>query len=302
MGDLGDEHLARMTTARTRELGHELHLARKRANLKATAVAEELGWSPGKLSKLERGWRQTSEWDYGTLLGKLGVDPQTRARIHRIAAEQDIGHFIRAHNGRLSDNLLCLMIHEKAALTMAVYEPMVIPGLLQTSAYAKAMISMSGEDPLEDIDFCTAARMDRQSILTGSSAPEAVFYIHEAALQAVVGSAEIMHDQLMRLTFMCEWSHLSPRVIPRSAPGHPSLRGPFNLMTFGRPVKPVSYTETDTATLFIEEEQAITTYQRKKNALARLALDAEQSRSVFAQWADVYDRRGDRDDQGSDLA
>src|SRR3954463_3511867 len=100
-----EDHHSRPATARTRELGHELRLARRRANLTATAVAEELGWSQGKLSKLEHGWRSTSDWDYGTLLGKLGADSQTRQRIHRIAAEPDIGHFIRVHNGLLSDNL-----------------------------------------------------------------------------------------------------------------------------------------------------------------------------------------------------
>ena len=87
----------------TRELGHELLLARKRAKLKAT-----------------------------------------RDRVHRIASEQDIGHFLRVHNGLLSDNLLCLMIHERAALTMHKYETMLVPGLLQTEAYARAVINPDG--------------------------------------------------------------------------------------------------------------------------------------------------------------
>jgi hypothetical protein len=73
-------------------------------------------------------------------------------------------------------------------------------------------------------------------------------------------------------------------------------------MTFAKPVNPVTYAETDTATLFIEDHRAIETYRRKEKALAGLALDAEQSRSVFAHWAGVYDRREDRDDQGPGLA
>jgi len=294
------EHYARLTTARSRELGQELHLARKRANLKATVVAEELGWSAGKLSKMENGWRAASSWDYGTLLGKLGVDRLTRERIQRIASEQDIGHFIRAHEGRLSDNLLCLVIHERSAVTMDAYEPMVIPGLLQTEGYARAMIGLAGEDPPAEIDFLVGARIERQSFLSGTRAPEAVFYIHEAALRAGVGGRQVMHDQMMRLVFMSEWARLSLRVIPSGSGGHPALRGPFSLMGFAQPVKPVAYAETDSATLFIEEERAIRTYERKRKALAALALDAEQSRSVFAHWAGVYDRREDRD--GPDLA
>ena len=73
-------------------------------------------------------------------------------------------------------------------------------------------------------------------------------------------------------------------------------------MTFAKSIKPVAYCETDVATVFTEDRKSIEVYQRKQRALAGLALDAEQSRSVFAHWADVYDRRGDRDVEGPDLA
>ncbi|HWO61480.1 MAG TPA: helix-turn-helix transcriptional regulator [Umezawaea sp.] len=298
--DLDAEHHARPTTARSRELGQELHLARKRANLTATSVAEELGWSPGKLSKMENGWRGTDSWDYGTLLGKLGADRQTRERIRRIASEQDIGHFIRAHEGKLSDNLLCLMIHERAALTMHKYEPMLIPGLLQTEGYIRAVFAQHAPLSKEEMDYFVSSRMGRQQILIGSRAPDATFYIHETALQTVIGGREVMHDQMMSLAFMCEWKRLRPRVIPLAAPGHPALLHAYNLMTFREPIRPVAYSETDVATVFAEDERSIQVYQRKGEVLAALALDAGQSRSVFARWADAYDRREDRD--GPDLA
>ncbi len=297
-----EDHHSRPATARTRELGQELRLARKRANLRATAVAEELGWSPGKLSKLEHGWRSTSDWDYGTLLGKIGADQANRDRIQRIAAEQDIGHFLRVHNGLLSDNLLCLMIHERAASTMCKYETMLIPGLLQTEAYARAVINPGGIYLPEEHDFKLAARMERQSVLSGSRSPEVTFYIHEVAMHAAIGGSQVMHDQMMQLAFMCEWDRLTIRVIPMSRGGHPALRHSFNLMTFDKSIKPVAYSETDVATLFTEDQKSIEVYQRKQRALADRALDAEQSRSVFARWAGVYDRRGDRDVEGPDLA
>jgi hypothetical protein len=297
-----EDHHSRPATARTRELGHELRLARHRANLTATAVAEELGWSQGKLSKLEHGWRSTSDWDYGTLLGKLGADPQTRDRIHRIAAEQDIGHFLRTFDGRLPDSLLCLGLHERTALTLCAYEPIVIHGLLQTEAYARAVINPDGVYPAEEHDRLVAARLQRQAVLSGPNAPKSVFYIHEAALETKFGSDQLMHDQMMRLAFMCGWARLSVRVIPRSAPGSAHLAAGFCLMTFAKPIKPVAHGDTDIATVFTEDQQSIELYQRKQKRLADLALNAEQSRSVFARWADVYDRRGDRDDHRADLA
>ncbi|MCS7481847.1 helix-turn-helix domain-containing protein [Umezawaea endophytica] len=297
-----EDHHSRPATARTRELGQELRLARKRANLKATAVAEELGWSLGKLSKLEHGWRSTSDWDYGTLLGKLGADQATRKRIQLIVAEQDTGHFLRPHHGLLSDNLLCLMIHERAATTMCHYETTFIPGLLQTEAYARAVIDPDGGFLPEELTFKTNARLERQTVLIGLGSPEATFYIHEVALHAVVGDNQVMHDQMMRLAFMCGWGRLTIRVVPMSRGGHPALMHAFASMTFAKPITPVAYSETDVATVFTEDRRSIEIYQHKQRALDDRALNAEQSRSLFARWADTYDRRGDRDVEGPGLA
>ncbi len=146
------------------------------------------------------------------------------------------------------------------------------------------------------------ARMQRQEVLGAPGSPEAVFYIHEAALGNKIGSNQVMHDQMMRLAFMCEWARLSPRVIPRSGRGSAHLATGFCLMTFAKPVRPVAHSDMDFATIFTEEEKSIELYQRKRMALASLALNAEQSRLMFARWADVYDRREDRDDRGPDLA
>ncbi|MEU5690967.1 helix-turn-helix transcriptional regulator [Actinosynnema sp. NPDC020468] len=146
------------------------------------------------------------------------------------------------------------------------------------------------------------ARMGRQDIYVRNAPPQTTFYIHEAALQAVVGGNKVMHDQLMRLRFMGTWSHMDLRVVPLSAVGHHLVRSPFNLMTFDTPIDPVACAETDTASLFIDDRDAIKTYKRHQKLLARIALSAEQSRAVFAYWADIYDRREDRDDRGTDLA
>jgi hypothetical protein len=195
-----------------------------------------------------------------------------------------------------------LIIHERAALTMHKYEPMVIPGLLQTVDYARTMIELNGVETPDEVQPLVEARMRRQTVLTSQNPPGAVFYIHEIALRGHIGGAKVMHDQAMRLRFMCDWPRLTLRLIPMSTPGHPALIRGFNLMTFAEPVKPVAYADTDVATVFTEDPDSIELYHRKRNALATLALDAEQSRSTFAHWADFYDFREDRDGGGIDLA
>ncbi|CCH35744.1 helix-turn-helix transcriptional regulator [Actinosynnema sp. NPDC047251] len=291
----------RTTTVRSRELGAELRDARTRVELRADKLSKSLGWSASKVSRLEHGQRGASDFDLGALLGRLEVDAASRTRIHKLIGEQDLGYFLRAHDGRIADSLTCLIIHERAALTMSKYEPMLVPGLLQTESYARTILEMN-QHPPEVVREQVPARLTRQSVLTGPDAPAAEFFIHENCLRDRIGTNQVMHDQVMRLYFMCNWTRLALRVIPLSAGGHPALSHSFNLMTFKPPVGPVAYCETDVATVFVEEPTAVKTYQRKQQVLAGLALDAEQSRSVFARWADFYDRREDRDAEGAGLA
>ncbi|MET1073717.1 MAG: helix-turn-helix transcriptional regulator [Umezawaea sp.] len=288
-----DKPPARFTTAQSRELGEELRRARKLAGFRGTKFCEELEWSTAKLSKLEKGWRGTSDWEIGTFLGKCGADKATRERVMRLAQEPDVGFFVRRHAGTSSDGLLSLVLHQRTALTITSYDTMVIPGLLQSMGYTRALLEMTKSVPAEDVDEQVRVRMDRQEFLCGGEPPVSTFYIHETALRLKVGGSRVMHDQMMRLAFMCGWTHLRLRVVPFSAQGHPALRYPSTLMTFSRNAKPVACTESDLTTVFMEEERAIEFHEEKQGVLDALALSAEQSRDVFTHWANVYDRADD---------
>ena len=271
---------ARLSTARSRELGEELRRVRHRARMSSGFVAEALGWSLGKLSKLETGSRGTAPWEIGTLLGRCGADKATRDRILAIASEADTGNFVRRHHP-WPDTLTSLSVHEHAASTLTTYEPLVVPSLAQTEDYAYALTG--------DRD-ATQARMARQEVLRRPGGPETVIYIHEAALRVVVGDSKVMRDQLLRLTLMCGWARISPRIVPMSAASHTALRHSATLLTFTAPVKPLAYAETEAATVFHDDPAAVTAYENKMRQLERLVLTPAQSRDVFARWADAYDR------------
>ncbi len=271
---------ARLSTARSRELGEELRRVRHRARMSSGFVADALGWSLGKLSKLETGSRGTSPWEIGTLLGRCGADKPTRDRIMAIASEADTGNFLRRHDP-WPDTLTALLVHEHAARTLTAYEPLVVPSLAQTEDYAYALTKDRG---------VTEARMTRQEALRRPGGPETLIYVHEAALRVVVGDAKVMRDQLLRLTLMCGWARISPRIIPLSAPSHAALRHSATLLTFPAPTKPLAYAETEAATVFHDDPTAIAAYQAKMRHLERVVLSPAQSRDVFARWADAYDR------------
>jgi len=277
---IGARHTSsqRPTSAHSREFGEELRRIRKRVGLKGLVVEQKLEWTMGKLSKMEAGVQGAGDGELGALLGTYGVDRATRTRITRLSREQDRSCFVRAHHGEPPDALLCLRMHEACALTITCFEPLVIPPLAQTAPYAQALSASQVQ-----------ARMDRQDVLRGSSSPDTVFYVHEAALHLVVGDAATMHDQCLRLASLCDWTRITPRVVPLSAGAHTALRHASTYLTFAEPLKPLAYAETDNATVFIDEAKAIEEQRQKFALLDQLALDIEQSRKMFEHWAGVYD-------------
>ncbi|GAA3459500.1 hypothetical protein GCM10018963_15130 [Saccharothrix longispora] len=157
-----EKRQTRLSTARSRELGEELRRVRHRARLSSAVVAEALGWSLGKLSKLETGSRGTSPWEISTLLGHCGADKPTRDRIMVVANEPETGNFLRYHDGS-PDSLLALNLHEQMAQSITAYEPLTVPSLAQTEEYARALTGDS---------VVVEARMGRQATLRRSSGPK----------------------------------------------------------------------------------------------------------------------------------
>ncbi|GAA1313692.1 helix-turn-helix transcriptional regulator [Saccharothrix xinjiangensis] len=271
----------RVSTARSRELGEELRRVRKEAGLASPKVSDDLGWSLGKLSKLEKGTRGTSLWEIGTLVGHCGADKATRDRVLALAAEPDTGAFLRLHHIP-PDLLTALNIHENTARAITAYQPLTVPALAQIEDYTRA---------LTDDQDLVQARMDRQEVLYHHTKPGVVLYLHEAALRLVVGGPAVMRDQLLHLALMGGWSHVTVRLIPLTVPAHPVLVHPATLLDLPEPLRPVAYTETDTATVFHDDPDVVAGYRAKMRHLHTLALPADRSREVFSRYADEYDRQ-----------
>ncbi|PRY41707.1 helix-turn-helix domain-containing protein [Umezawaea tangerina] len=289
-----DVAAVRTSTAQSREIGAELRRVRQRAGLKTVHVAGELGWSVAKLSKLEKGWRATTDWDIGTLLGKCGADKVDRDRIIHLVHEQRLGYFTRSHQVGFPDTLLSLEIHERIATKITSYDPVSIPALAQAEAYALALLSTGSGSKEANIKM-VKSRVDRSARVCRENFPSSVFYIHENALDLKVGSIDTMHDQMMWLTFLSDWSQVRLRVILRSAGGHAALFRPVTLLTF-EDATSLAYTDADMSTTFLETDDAIEFYHRKLDVLDSMALDVDQSRQLLEARADAYERSSGEDE------
>lgn len=285
MGEMDrDERSARVRpgSARGRELGEELRRLRTASGRSMAAAAAGMGWSLGKLEKLESGQRGTDPRDIAALTGFLGADTATRDRIRRVVEEPGTGSFLR-WNEPSADSLAALALNEALAATVRAFEPLLIPSLLQTGDYARAV----GAD--EEV---VGARLERQRVLFDPDLGRyLLFFVHEAALRQKVGDEGIMADQLVTLARLRTSVRVRVRMIPTGAAPGAAVRHGGTLLTFPEPTTPVVYTETDTVTVFQDDPRAVTAYERKFAELGAHALDVGPSADVFARWADLYDRR-----------
>lgn len=126
-----------------------------------------------------------------------------------------------------SESFTSFAEHEATADDVYIYEHSLIPGLVQTEAYARAVFRTLLNITDEEVERLMSARMSRQEVLFGKGRkhPRLWALVDEAALDRPVGSARVMHDQCMRILEVSKLAHVSLAVIPYSAGGHIGLTG-----------------------------------------------------------------------------
>lgn len=198
----------------------------------------------------------------------------------------------------MSDELRSLIVLETTAAALCEFQVAVIPGLLQTESYARALIAGAGLVPDEVIEPRVQARKNRQALLHRLQPPWCRFYVHECALRIPVGDAAIMNDQLLHLVFASTRPHVDIRVVPTAAG---LVFGVFTLMEYTN-ARSVVYLENYVASTFLDRPDHVAFYRKIAVRLKDVALDEEQSRSLLAQVASEYDRPREDQDERNALA
>jgi transcriptional regulator with XRE-family HTH domain len=269
------------TSGRARELGATLKRYRLAAGWSERTAATTLELSQGQLSRIESGSRGISEVNVARCLTLYGVFGADLAETLALAREIDDSYRLRAHDDKLPDELRTLIHYETTASHIDSYQNSLIPGLLQTEDYARALFRWCALFPEDGIEARVQARMDRQKLLRRRARPACRFFIHESALTTSVISSEIMHEQLMALVLAdCE-----VRVVPTdSGPVGALVNGSFILMHYAQ-YNPTVYVENVCTSEFLEAPEVITRYRIIVDRLASLALSAEESRTRLASLA-----------------
>ncbi|SFQ35728.1 Helix-turn-helix domain-containing protein [Amycolatopsis arida] len=269
---------------RSRELGEALRRGMERRGMTGRDVARMLGWSDSRVSRLLSGKRGGREVDISAVCATTRIIGPERERLLKLCRDVNTPGWLQRHGARLPKQLRTLVDHENKATKITDFQPMVVPGLLQTEDYARGLLSGLGTLPEEELDDRVTARMERQKMLGNCRCEHFTFFIHEFALRLPVGSNEVMSDQLHHLLRMSVRPYITIRVISAAAGVHAGIAGAFKLMEFAD-ITPVVYLDSQTACLFLEEHDEIGAYRRVLDVLADIALDEGESREVIARLA-----------------
>jgi transcriptional regulator with XRE-family HTH domain len=210
-------------TVRQRRLAQALRELRHEAGLTQDAVAARMGWHTSKLFRLENARSPRVDWlDVRELMDMYGVRSPHREALIQLAKDTRMMGWWTPYRDVFTGSYVAL---EDEASAMRLYCPELVPGLLQTEAYARAVIRAvrPGYDE-ESVERRVAARLTRQKMLLGrASPPELVLVLNEAVLRRLVGDAHVMAAQLEALHTAAQQRRVSLQVLPFSAGAHASL-------------------------------------------------------------------------------
>ncbi|MFD3519447.1 helix-turn-helix domain-containing protein [Streptomyces sp. NPDC058653] len=278
-------------TVRRRRLGQELRRLREVKGMTAEEVAERLLVSQSKISRLENGRRSISQRDVRDLCGVYEVEDnrivESLMQMAKDSRQQGWWHAF----GDIPYSVYIGL--ETDAASLRVYEPQVVPGLLQTRRYAEALITGAlPETSPADVEKRVSVRVRRQERVNAPEQPLRLWaVIDESALRRVVGDRNLMREQLEFLGELSQLPHVTVQVLPFDMGAHPGISGHYAILEFPDATdSSVVYIEGVTSDLYLEKANDVQKYSVMYEHLRAQALNADQTREFISDIAKGYAR------------
>lgn len=276
-------------TVRRRELGALLKALRNATGWTAEQVANRLVISTSKLSRLETGQRGASTRDINDLCDLYEVDDEQRRHLLELASEGKQRAWWQAL-GLPYSRYVGL---ETAAASISDYGLGVMPGLLQTADYARAIVRAAVSTWVPEVaEQRVKGRMARQQLLHAANAPRFEAVVDESVLHRVVGSPAVMQAQLQRLLELSKLPNVALRVVPYEAGALPAPANKFIILRFALPAVPdVVFIESLTEELYLDDPGEVEIYETTFSTLTQLAASPEVTREIIATMISSYSAR-----------
>jgi transcriptional regulator with XRE-family HTH domain len=271
---------------RRRRLAAELRKTRDQSGLQVTEAARRLGWQASQLSRIENRQSGITAPDLRKLLDLYEVtDEGYRSYLADLARRVNERGWWQKYAGLIGSEYADLIGLEEEARAIRGYEQELVPGLLQTPDYARAAIRVGRPtETTEEIGRRVEIRMERQEILVRSDPvpPRFNVVLSEAVLRRPVGGNEVMRAQIEYLMRPRDRANVTVQVLPFNAGVHPSMVGPFSVMTFNDPDDlGVVNIEFATGSVFLEDPGELRVYEEVWSALQASALSADDSQAFL---------------------
>jgi transcriptional regulator with XRE-family HTH domain len=275
-------------TVRRRRLGLELRRLREQAGMTCEEVGRHQDCSGPRISRIETGHIGIRPGEVRELLDLYGVtDEAARDALVSIARDARKRGWWRDYSDVLPAWFEARVGLEAEATTLKVYETHLVPGLLQTHDYARAVLKAG--QPLarpEEIERQVELRLDRQRLLGRDDPPHLWIVLSEAVLRIRVGGVQVLHAQLKHLEDVSELPHVTIQILPFGSDAHGTTQGPCSILVFPEPADPdVVYLEYLTGCLFLEREEEVASYALAFEHLQVEALGAARSLELIRQAA-----------------
>jgi transcriptional regulator with XRE-family HTH domain len=250
-------------TVRRMLVGAQLRRLRTDKGLTREQAAEAIRASEWKIHRLENGQVGFKDRDIVDLLALYGVtDPGEVEALLAMARDANTPGWWQQYGDLLPQWFRAFVDLEAAAALIRTYEGQLIPGLLQTEDYMRAVMRGARlPEPSEDTERRIEVRLMRQTVLTQPDAPQLWAVLDEAALRRPVGGRQVIHEQLERLIDASKLPNVTLQVLPLAAGAHPALVSAFSVLRFPDQELPdVVYVEHLTSALYLDRREDVDQY------------------------------------------
>lgn len=278
-------------TVRRWQLTESLRQMRERTGMTMSEVVERLQpmpgnkWSRSKLQRIETREQGIKAKDVEQLLDAYeNTDENLRAWLLDLAGTAHERGYWLAIRKDLPEDFRPVLEVEAALVAQRQFENVIVPGLLQTADYARAI--MSGGSPGLDgevIERRVLARMARQQVLTKANPLKLHVIIDEAVLERPVGGPPVMRGQLRRLLDEVGSDHITLQVVPKSLGAHPGMDGSIMILTLPDPIPDFGYSEGQGRAVYIEDREAVRDYTLRFGILTDQALSPSASGELITE-------------------
>src|SRR5918994_1540310 len=263
--------------------GAELRRLREDAGLTIDRVAEALECSQSKVSRIETGQVSATPRDVRDMLELYRVDEDRREAMVQIAREaRQRGWWQKFVD--VPDGVPAYVGLEVAATSIDIYMSLIVPALLQTADYAKAVIGAVRPDlPPAEIDRRVELRLRRQALLDQERPPALRVLLDDTVVWRPVGGPEVMATQRRRLLEDAQRRSVTLQILPLEAGAHAGMDGPFTIFGFPAPERDVVALDSAADALYLESPEDLRRYRRVFERLLPAALTPEASVALIAR-------------------